>query len=141
MERALDLVNFGLVVLIWLVQIVIYPAFAAIDAAEFRTWHARYTTRVTWIVAPLMFLQLGLLTARAGGALLGYFPEASLPLAVAALLLAGGCWAATFFVSVPLHNALAAQGRNAALIARLVQTNWIRTGLWSALFLLDAAGG
>ena len=55
------LASFGLVVLIWLVQVVIYPAFAEIAPEHFTRWHAGYTRAVTWIVAPLMLGQVALL--------------------------------------------------------------------------------
>src|SRR5919112_3032071 len=55
------LASFGLVVLIWLVQIIIYPAFAEIAPDRFARWHAGYTRAVTWIVAPLMLGQVALL--------------------------------------------------------------------------------
>jgi hypothetical protein len=40
-------------------------------------------------------------------------------------------WAATAFLSVPLHNKLAT-GIDAEVIGALIRTNWIRTFLWSA---------
>ena len=40
-------------------------------------------------------------------------------------------WGATFLVSVPRHNLLAA-GFDAAVIDSLVATNWIRTIAWTA---------
>ena len=55
------LASFGLVVLIWLVQVIIYPAFAEIEPDRFAPWHAGYTRAVTWIVAPLMLAQVALL--------------------------------------------------------------------------------
>ncbi|MEJ7637421.1 MAG: hypothetical protein WKF75_05360 [Singulisphaera sp.] len=55
------LASFGLVVLIWLVQVIIYPAFAEISPDRFVSWHAGYTRAVTWVVAPLMLGQVALL--------------------------------------------------------------------------------
>jgi hypothetical protein len=40
-------------------------------------------------------------------------------------------WGVTFLVSVPLHAKLE-HGKDDAVIRRLVATNWIRTGLWTA---------
>jgi hypothetical protein len=56
-----------------------------------------------------------------------------LPWVAAALLL--GIWASTFLVQVPCHQRLAA-GWDEAVHARLVATNWLRTGLWTARLLL-----
>ena len=49
-----------------------------------------------------------------------------------------GLWGSTFFIQVPLHNALS-QAFDPKNHARLVQTNWIRTIIWSlrALLLLS----
>ena len=55
------LASFGLVVLIWLVQVIIYPAFADIAPQRFTRWHAGYTRALTWIVMPLMLGQVALL--------------------------------------------------------------------------------
>lgn len=58
------------------------------------------------------------------------------PLAWAAAILVVVVWAATFFVSVPLHNQLGAGGYAAATVAQLVRTNWLRTAAWTARFAL-----
>jgi hypothetical protein len=42
------LLSFGLVVLIWLVQLIIYPSFGEIERGRFLLWHAGYT-RAAWI--------------------------------------------------------------------------------------------
>src|SRR3954449_5458832 len=89
------LVGFGLVVLIWLVQVVIYPAFAAIAPERFVGWHAEYTRAVTWVVAPLLLGQLALL----GRPLLDR-PSWWAALAVALVAVA---WVATFALAVPAH--------------------------------------
>ncbi|MEQ9363414.1 MAG: hypothetical protein RIF32_04185, partial [Leptospirales bacterium] len=65
-EIALHLFHFGLVVLIWLVQLVIYPAFMYADAEQFTDWHRVYTERVSLVVVPLMLGQLVLAGARLG---------------------------------------------------------------------------
>lgn len=59
--EATRLASFGLVVLIWLVQVIIYPAFAESAPERFVLWHAGYTRALTWIVAPLMLGQVALL--------------------------------------------------------------------------------
>jgi hypothetical protein len=51
-------------------------------------------------------------------------------------------WISTYFVQVPIHNLLSHK-KDRDLIAKLVQTNWIRTMLWSFklfyLFTLKSA--
>ena len=121
------MVSFGLVVLIWLVQLVIYPAFASIALERFSRWHAGYTRTVTWIVAPLMLGQAGLigwLVAVRPGALTII---ASLSVAVARAVTARG--------AIPLHDRLQAIGPDPELVRSLVTVNWIRTAAWTVAFL------
>src|SRR5205823_1366850 len=51
------LLTFGLVVSIGIVQVIVYPAFAAVSPERFIPWHAGYTRTSTWIVALLMLGQ------------------------------------------------------------------------------------
>jgi hypothetical protein len=92
-------VSFGLIVLIWLVQLVIYPAFASIAPERFARWHARYTRTVTWIVAPLMLGQAGLLGWLAEG--LGGAFDLSEPVAAASVA-RGSTTAAAPFLPVSI---------------------------------------
>lgn len=122
------LVAFGLVVLIWIVQLVIYPSFDAIAPDRFLRWHAGYTRAVTWVVAPLMLGQLiamgWLLFARPG------------PWAALAALMVAIAWVATFTLAVPAHERLGEVGLDRGIVAHLVVTNWIRTIAWTLAFLL-----
>jgi hypothetical protein len=122
------LLSFGLVVLIWLVQLIIYPSFGAIERGRFHLWHAGYTRAVTWVVAPLMFGQVGLL-----GWILIVRPGVVVVLAAALVAVA---WISTFAIAVPAHERLGAIGPDEALIRRLIATNWIRTAAWSLAFAL-----
>lgn len=130
-ESALDAVNLGMAVLIWLVQIVIYPSFRHCDERGFRSWHESYTGRITFVVAPLMFAQLGLvayITLQEGRLL-----------DIAALTSCLVAWIATFAFSVPCHSALQARGRDLEIVERLIRTNWIRTAAWTAVLVLGLA--
>ncbi len=122
------LASFGLVVLIWLVQIIIYPAFAEISPDRFVPWHAGYTRVVTWIVAPLMLVQAALL------AWLAVVRPSRFVLITAAMVAVA--WIATFALAVPAHDTLQASGLDRAVVARLVAGNWIRTIAWTLAFLL-----
>jgi hypothetical protein len=44
-------------------------------------------------------------------------------------------WCSTFFVQVPIHSILSHK-KDKKLIEKLVNTNWIRTFLWSMRMLL-----
>jgi hypothetical protein len=123
----LDIVNFGLVVLIWLVQLIIYPSFAHVDATGFIDWHRKYMARVSSLVIPLMLGQMFLVLKLVYlTSVLTYF-----------LMLSGIAiiWISSFSLSVPCHNKLQENGKDQAIIKRLIQTNWIRTILWTAVFL------
>lgn len=128
MEMARLLVDFGLVMLIWLVQIVIYPSFGYYTADRLKQWHDRYVIRITWFVAPLMFAQIGILAYQ----LLNSYDWSIM---ISAALVAA-VWALTFFKAVPLHNEIS-QGKNlTSNCQKLVLYNWPRTVLWTLVFLL-----
>ncbi|WP_165243875.1 hypothetical protein [Paludisphaera soli] len=128
MDEASRLASFALVVLIWMVQLIVYPGFAAIAPEGFVAWHSRYTRAITWIVGPLMLGQ---------AALLGWlvYDRPNLPRTLAAVAVAVA-WIATITLAIPGHDALQAGGRDVAVIRRLVATNWVRTVAWTAAFLL-----
>lgn len=119
----------GAFTLIWLVQGVIYPAFLHADAGTFCNWHRRYTGRVTWIVAPIMFGQLGVAAWQLA------VDVSSTHLLYAALIAV--TWITTFTLSVPCHRRMT-RGKDKAVIRRLIATNWPRTIAWSAIFALTA---
>lgn len=121
---ALIAVSLALAVLIWLVQLIIYPSFHHLDRERFVAWHLRYTGLITWIVLPLMLGQVGLL-----GLLLATDPAPAAALWAQAPLVALA-WLATFIFSVPAHGRLQ-QGKDDRQIAWLVSTNWIRTAAWT----------
>lgn len=125
------IVTFCLVGLIWTVQLVHYPTFAYVDAARFVEFEAFHQRRISWVVAPLMVVELF-----TGIALLVVRPEV-FPLwaGVFGLVLIGGVWLSTFLVQVPLHGRLG-ESFNADTAAALVRTNWVRTVLWSLRGLL-----
>lgn len=123
-----NIINFGLVILIWLVQLIIYPSFSSIDAADFSAWHRSYIKRIVVVVAPLMLAQLFL-------ACLTFLNNRNLPglVMLAGILL---IWLASLTLSLPCHRRLQREGKDNNTIQRLVRTNWIRTVLWSIVFLI-----
>ncbi|MDW7773187.1 MAG: hypothetical protein SCH71_09895 [Desulfobulbaceae bacterium] len=127
----LDIVNFGLVVLIWLVQLIIYPAFAYINEDEFANWHRGYVKTISSIASPLMLAQMVLI-------LWLVFTQPGLPdfLMLSGIII---IWISSFSLSVPCHKKLTQIGKNQSVITRLVRTNWIRTILWTAVFLTGIA--
>lgn len=114
--------------LVWVVQVVTYPALALVGRAEFARYHAAHTRGMGWVVAAPMMLELALAAwlAWVGWRALG--PG----VALGQLALAAGIWGVTFFVSVPFHNRLAAHGYHFITLDGLVRTNWLRTLAWTA---------
>jgi len=55
------------------------------------------------------------------------------------LILVGLIWGSTFLIQIPLHNRLVNQ-KEEGIINRLVQSNWIRTFLWTGKALLLSYG-
>jgi hypothetical protein len=116
-----------LVGLIWIVQLVHYPAFRWVGAAEFPRFHAEHMRRIGWIVMPLMSLEL----AGAVAWPLWWASAPERPLAFVNLGLLLGIWLATALLAVPLHRRLE-RGPDPAAAERLVLANWPRTALWTA---------
>jgi hypothetical protein len=123
-----SVINGGLVVLIWLVQIIIYPGMHGWDSARFAVLHRDYARRISFIVGPLMLGQAALVLHQ-----LITVPGTTV---VVQILLIGGVWGVTIFISVPLHRRLSG-GYEEGTVNRLVTTNWLRTVGWSLVFLLD----
>ncbi len=124
----------ALVGLILTVQVVHYPLFRGVGAAGFRAYEAEHARRITFVVLPLMAAEL--VTALA--LVVRRPPGVPAWIVWLGLALVAAIWLSTAFVQVPLHNTLAA-GFDASAHARLVATNWIRTGAWlvrGALVLL-----
>ena len=122
------IVDSGLFVLIWLVQLVIYPSFAVIEEGHFHSWHTRFSAMISLVVTPLMVIQVGIEAVVMINEIRWW------RISLIALI-----WLATFFLSVPCHRRLHTRGKDARMIRWLVLTNWIRTMGWSLLFWQTAA--
>jgi hypothetical protein len=121
----------GLLVLIWLVQLVIYPSFKYYSVENLHKWHSVYTSKITIVVLPLMLAQLVLSIWLA-------FENKFLIFNIIDLTLVLTTWISTFVTFVPLHQKIdSAQHKdNAVYISKLVTKNWLRTIIWTALFFL-----
>lgn len=131
--------TWAMVGLIWFVQIVHYPLFGKVGSEQFSLYEQLHQRLTTWVVAPLMFAELGT-------ALWIFFVR---PVGVPVWMIWAGAalvailWLSTAFLQVPAHNALSIEF-SAEQHARLVNTNWLRTVAWSArgvlvLMMLNAA--
>lgn len=128
-ELWIQLVDFGLFVFIWTIQLVVYPSFRYYSSDSLLKWHSTYTTTVSIIVLPLMLSQITLHCWR-------LWSDFS-PINLLKVLLVASTWLVTFAIFVPLHNKIALNREIAETLSRLVAYNWIRTGLWSAIFALE----
>jgi len=116
----------GMFGVIWIVQLVHYPLMRFVPGARFADFEAAHSTRISWVVGPLMAVE--------GVCVLAFFfaPPVSLPWwlpwagAVAEAIAIG----TTMFVSAPLHGRPGANF-DPALLERLIATNWIRTAAWT----------
>ncbi|MBW7877137.1 MAG: hypothetical protein H3C47_14240 [Candidatus Cloacimonetes bacterium] len=124
-----DGVNFGLFVLIWLVQVIIYPSFHKIDNSCFVDWHSQYTKSISFFVVPLMTAQI--ILAIMLGLKSGFNFWLNTQICLIAVI-----WLATFAGAVPCHKILFS-GKDFAVINRLIRINWIRTILWTIVSLID----
>jgi hypothetical protein len=120
------LIDFGLVILVLIVQLVIYPSFNYYSIAKIRIWHPIYTRRFTIIVMPLMMLQLGysiyFLTVSQNVYPIGNF--------ILILLI----WLITFIKAIPLHTNLPSAENLEPLINSLIKWNLWRCILWILIF-------
>lgn len=119
--------------IVWVIQKVQYPSFKYIPKEEFLSFHKFHSFHITWIVAPIMIVEL--VTA----ILLvyeNYYSEIFIKFLII-LLINLILWIATFFLSVPCHNELS-KNKSDESIARLVRANWIRTFFWTikSIFLI-----
>jgi hypothetical protein len=120
--------------LIWCIQVVHYPLFAAVGRDEFTRYEADHARLITLVVGPLMLVEL------AAALWLAAVRPAGVPawMAWTGLALVAAIWLSTAAIQVPCHAKLAA-GFDAEVHARLVSSNWIRTVAWTARGLLALA--
>ena len=112
-----------LVGLIWVIQIVHYPTFLQIGENEFQTFHHFHTRSITWIVAPVMAAELLLAVFLVWKT--GFDWNYLIP-----LIIVLGIWGSTLLLQIPYHTKLA-DGFDFSITNKLINTNWIRTVLWT----------
>jgi hypothetical protein len=119
---------------IWLIQLVGYPAFSLVGRHVFPQYHASHTFWITPVVAPAMIAEL------ATSILLLYFVPEGAPKSL--LWIGFGLtltvWASTVFFQIPAHDRLA-RGFDPETHSFLVNSNWIRTIAWSLHTILVVA--
>ena len=110
--------------IIWLVQLVQYPGFARVGAAQFEEFHRHHCRSIGMVVGPLMVIELltALLLAAVGEP--SWFWRGM-------LLLLLVVWLSTGLWQGPLHGRLAREGPRQDLVRSLVRGNWLRTVAWT----------
>lgn len=111
--------------IIWIVQVAIYPLFARLEGQTFDDYHTRYMSQVTYVIAPLMFLEA---TTCAACLSFGNWQDFVIPTVLLAIV-----WASTAFIQIPQHTKLTPE-----TVPALVRSNWIRTIAWTMRSLLLA---
>ena len=119
--------NSYLVSLVFMTQFITYPTFLHIDKDKFSEYHRKYVNNISFIVAPVMLIELLTLL------LIAYFSKDFLIIKSLILLLV--IWLTTFFIMIPSHNKIS-KSFNKKEINRLINYNWIRTILWSFKLLV-----
>lgn len=107
------LFDFGLVVLIWMVQLIIYPSFKNYAKSDLKQWHPIYVHRIALVVIPLMFGQLGLVLAEV---IIGFSLYS-----MVSLMLILSVWAFTFSFFAPAHKRISEDNYTPELIRKLIQ--------------------
>ena len=88
--------NSYLVSLVFMTQFITYPTFLHIDKDKFSEYHRKYVNNISFIVAPVMLIELLTLL------LIAYFSKDFLIIKSLILLLV--IWLTTFFIMIPSHN-------------------------------------
>jgi len=123
------ILDFGMMVLIWIIQLIVYPAFKDIERSNLIRWHKAYTKRISVLVGPLMIAQM---TVYLYGSLTQPSAQRIIGLALLVVL-----WLITFALFVPLHNRISKGNALGPTLDRLVKANWVRTVLWTFVFMLS----
>ena len=118
----------GLLVLILMVQLIIYPSFLHYPLKSLITWHNIYTKKIAIVVIPLMLGQL----------IVSIFQvyEKQVFDTLSYFIIVLFLWGITLFKFAPMHNTISQGSVNDKFLTKLVRLNWIRTILWFLLFLL-----
>ena len=113
----------------WVVQAVVYPAFALVGTAEWPAYHRHHTRAITLVVGPPWVAQA------VGVVGLAVVDLSAVAVVLGVLALAGV--GVTVFAAVPAHTALAAVV-DPTQLRRLLRANLLRTVVWTTSALVSA---
>ena len=120
----------GLLVLIWMIQLIVYPSFLFYTAKELIAWHKMYTKAIALIVIPLMLGQLGITIYQV------FLVQNTYTLT--SIILVVFLWGITLLKFAPMHQQISEGNFQVQLLKKLVQNNWIRTLIWTILCAMSA---
>ncbi|MGD8825352.1 MAG: hypothetical protein PVI24_10250 [Myxococcales bacterium] len=118
--------TWAMTALIWFVQLVQYPSFGMVGVQFFPAFHRQHSSRITFIVAPLMIAE----AVSALALLWRPVTVMSLPEVWVGVGLVAVIWASTFLFQVSMHGRLS-KGFDEEAWRFLVASNWVRTVAWS----------
>ena len=119
--------NSILIGVLLITQLIYYPSLYSIDKNYFEKYHKNYVNSISYVVIPLMLIELISLLY-----LTFYVSDLFM---IKSLLILITIWLFTFICIVPLHNLLSKK-RSDDIISRLVNYNWLRTILWSIKLII-----
>ncbi len=128
-EIARLIFDFGMLVLIWLVQLVIYPSFKFYQKQDLMQWHKLYVIKIAYVVMPLMIGQLSLAIVQT----FTIFNLYHLVMLILIILV----WISTFFQFLPMHNRVSFGEADSLILDQLIRKNWLRTSLLTVIFLVN----
>ena len=120
----------GLLVLIWMIQLIVYPSFLFYTAKELIAWHKMYTKAIALIVIPLMLGQLGIIIYQV------FLVQNTYTLT--SIVLVVFLWGITLLKFAPMHQQISEGNTHVQLLKKLVQNNWVRTLIWTILCAMSA---
>ena len=126
-----------LVGVILVIHFVHYKTFIFIDKSYFEEFHISHIKSISYIVVPLMLVEIIVAFFLFVGIQMGMiFEEWHRVLILVNLICVISVWAVTFFLCVPAHNELSS-GKNNALIFKLIEANKARVILWAVKLVVS----
>ena len=108
--------------IIWVIQLLHYPAFNFIKESDYVEFQHFHMQRISFIVVPVMILEFF------SAFILAYYIQSDLLILCLVILIF--IWLVTFVFFTKLHHRLL-DGYDKSIVDKLVQINWSRTILWT----------
>jgi hypothetical protein len=122
------ILNSILVGIILITQFISYPLFKNVGL-DFSIFHKKYVNLMGFVVAPIMILELVIVSIL----FINDFDNTIIRAIAASVVL---IWTSTFLIQVPIHNKLSIL-KDLEKINLLIKSNIIRTFLWTIKLILS----